>query len=104
MEVGGDGQEDFAVVHLSEDDQGLAAGQFAAFYEGTTCIGSGVILESWDDQSFTVCTKALEIARMEDKSKLGNPVKIKVKPDSSQEVYGSTEVASKASYKGIRNS
>lgn len=35
---------DVAVVHLDEDDQGLAAGQFAAFYEGTTCIGSGVIL------------------------------------------------------------
>ncbi|CAF1929373.1 unnamed protein product [Brassica napus] len=42
---------DVAVVHLDEDDQGLAAGQFAAFYEGTTCIGSGVILESWDDMA-----------------------------------------------------
>ncbi|CAL0334116.1 unnamed protein product [Lupinus luteus] len=93
MEDGGDS----AVVRLSEDDQGLAAGQFAAFYEGRTCIGSGVILESWDDQSFPVCTKALEIASMEDKSKLGNPVKIKVKPDSPQEVRSSTEVASKAS-------
>ncbi|XP_020961858.1 uncharacterized protein LOC107610164 isoform X2 [Arachis ipaensis] len=81
MEVGKDGQESVAVVRLSEDDQGLAAGQFAAFYEGRKCIGSGVILESWDDQSFPVCAKASEIARMEDKSKLGNPVKIKVKPE-----------------------
>ncbi|KAJ8422992.1 hypothetical protein Cgig2_006414 [Carnegiea gigantea] len=80
MECGGDGQGDVAVVQLSEDDQGLAAGQFAAFYRGTTCIGSGVILESWDDKGFPICEKALEIARMEDKSKLGKPVKIKVKP------------------------
>lgn len=83
MESAENGHEEVAVVHLSEDDQGLAAGQFAAFYEGRTCIGSGVILESWDDQGFPVCAKALEIARMEDKSKLGKPVKIKVKPDSS---------------------
>lgn len=68
-----------AVVKLSEDDQGLAAGQYAAFYEGSICIGSGVILESWDDQGFPVCEMALEIARMEDKSKLGKPVKIKEK-------------------------
>ncbi|KAL0715407.1 hypothetical protein Bca4012_064729 [Brassica carinata] len=57
---------DVAVVHLDEDDQGLAAGQFAAFYEGTTCIGSGVILESWDDQCFPVCAKALQLAAVED--------------------------------------
>ncbi|KAH0926326.1 hypothetical protein HID58_018582 [Brassica napus] len=71
---------DDAVVHLDEDDQGLAAGQFAAFYEGTTCIGSGVILESWDDQCFPVCAKALELAAFEDKTKLGKPVKIKTMP------------------------
>ncbi|XP_061350241.1 uncharacterized protein LOC133295419 [Gastrolobium bilobum] len=97
MEVEGDGPDDSAVVRISEDDQGLAAGQFAAFYEGRTCIGSGVILESWDDQSFPICTKALEIARMEDKSKIGNPVKIKVKPDNPLVVCDSTELASKAS-------
>ena len=68
-----------AVVRLSEDDQGLAAGQYSAFYDGRFCIGSGVILESWDDQGFPVCAKALEIARMEDKSMLGKPVKIKEK-------------------------
>lgn len=82
MEPGQDGCEDIAVVHLSEDDQGLAAGQFAAFYQGRTCLGSGVILESWDDQGFPVCAKALDIARMEDKSKLGKPIKIKVLPET----------------------
>ncbi|TKY54946.1 tRNA-specific 2-thiouridylase MnmA [Spatholobus suberectus] len=99
MEVEGDGQDHSAVVRISEDDQGLAAGQFAAFYEGITCIGSGVILEFWDGQSFPVCTKAVEIARMEDKSKIGNPVKIKVKPDNPQEVCDSAELASKRNKK-----
>ncbi|KAL2540900.1 tRNA (5-methylaminomethyl-2-thiouridylate)-methyltransferase [Abeliophyllum distichum] len=84
MEVDGDGHE-IAVVKLSKDDQGLAAGQFAAFYQDRTCIGSGVILESWDDQGFPVCSRALEIASMEDKSKLGNPVKIKVKQEICHE-------------------
>ncbi|KAI3414779.1 tRNA-5-taurinomethyluridine 2-sulfurtransferase [Psidium guajava] len=83
LELGENGQEDVAVVQLPEDDQGLAAGQFTAFYQDRTCIGSGVILESWNDQGFPVCQKALEIARMEDKSKLGKPVKIKVKPDGT---------------------
>ncbi|PSS14539.1 TRNA-specific 2-thiouridylase [Actinidia chinensis var. chinensis] len=78
IELGEDGQE-VAVVQLSEDDQGLAAGQFASFYEGRTCLGSGVILESWDDLGFPVCPKALEVAAMGDKSKLGKPVKIKNK-------------------------
>lgn len=82
MEPGQDGCEDIAVVHLSEDDQGLATGQFAVFYQGRTCLGSGVILESWDDQGFPMCAKALDIARMEDKSKLGKPIKIKVKPET----------------------
>ncbi|GAA0138408.1 hypothetical protein LIER_00162 [Lithospermum erythrorhizon] len=74
-----------AVVQLAEDDQGLAAGQFAAFYKSDTCIGSGVILESWDDQGFPLCARALEMAIMEDKSKLGKPVKIKNKPESISE-------------------
>nr|GLL32508.1 uncharacterized protein LOC109152183 isoform X1 [Ipomoea trifida] len=82
MEVDDNGQE-IAVVQLTEDDQGLAAGQFAAFYNGRACIGSGVILESWDDQGYPVCERALEIARMEDKSMLGKPVKIMVKPENS---------------------
>ncbi|KAF5187377.1 tRNA-specific 2-thiouridylase MnmA [Thalictrum thalictroides] len=83
MEPNENGQVDTGVVHLSDDDQGLASGQFAAFYRGKTCLGSGIILESWEDQGFPVCTRALEIARMEDKSKLGKPVKIMVKAESS---------------------
>ncbi|KAI3886007.1 hypothetical protein MKW92_042499 [Papaver armeniacum] len=83
MEPGEDCKEDAAVVHLCEDDQGLAAGQFAAFYREKTCLGSGVILESWDDQGFPVCDKALEIAKMKDKSKLGKPVKIMTKQEPS---------------------
>ncbi|KAJ6315550.1 hypothetical protein OIU78_018931 [Salix suchowensis] len=77
IELGEDSSEEIVVVHLCEDDQGLAAGQFTAFYQGRTCVGSGVILESWDDKGFPVCQKALELARLEDKSKLGKPVKIK---------------------------
>ncbi|KAK8943768.1 hypothetical protein KSP40_PGU017182 [Platanthera guangdongensis] len=65
-----------AVVHLSEDDQGLAAGQFAAFYQENTCLGSGLILDSWDVNSFPICSKALKIAQMKDKSKIGKPVRI----------------------------
>jgi tRNA-5-taurinomethyluridine 2-sulfurtransferase len=30
---------DALVVHLSEDDQGLAAGQLAAFYSEKLCLG-----------------------------------------------------------------
>ncbi|XP_044472885.1 tRNA-specific 2-thiouridylase MnmA [Mangifera indica] len=91
IEQSEDGHGDIAVVHLSEDDQGLAAGQFAAFYQGRKCLGSGIILESWDDQGFPVCEKALEIARMEDKSKIGKPVKIKVKPETPTKVASNHE-------------
>ncbi|KAJ6895747.1 hypothetical protein NC651_022099 [Populus alba x Populus x berolinensis] len=83
VELGAHGHEEVAVVHLCEDDHGLAAGQFTAFYQGRTCIGSGVILEAGDDQGFPVCQKALELARLEDKSKLGKPVKVRVKPETS---------------------
>ena len=96
MELGKDGSEDVAVVQLPKDDQGLAAGQFTAFYLGNTCLGSGIILESWDEQGFPVCERALEIARMVDKSLLGKPVKIKVKPeDPTPELdeRGSTEAS-----------
>lgn len=77
------GNGDVADIYLSEDDQGLAAGQYAAFYQGKVCIGSGIILDSWDDESFPICAKALEIAKMEDKSKLGPPVKIKFRKEFS---------------------
>ena len=32
-----------AFVRLSENDQGLAAGQYAVFYQGGECLGCGVI-------------------------------------------------------------
>jgi len=34
-----------AHVELEQRDKGLAPGQFAAFYEGPVCLGSGVISE-----------------------------------------------------------
>lgn len=98
-----DGGEDIAVVQLLEDDQGLAAGQFAAFYQGRRCLGSGVILEAWDDQGFPVCKKALEIARMEDKSKLGKPIKIKVKPETPEEFNSNKDVQSSRNLVNAQN-
>ena len=38
-------ENDKLQVTLKEKDQGLAAGQFAVFYEGEYCLGGGVILE-----------------------------------------------------------
>ncbi|GJP64900.1 hypothetical protein CLOP_g21839 [Closterium sp. NIES-67] len=38
------GGEPAVLVTLSRDDQGLAAGQFAAFYDGDVCLGLGVIV------------------------------------------------------------
>lgn len=35
--------DDSFSVQLTERDQGIAAGQYAAFYQGTRCLGSGVI-------------------------------------------------------------
>lgn len=36
-------QTDKALVKISERDQGIAAGQYAVFYDGDECLGSGVI-------------------------------------------------------------
>jgi len=36
--------KEIALLTLSEDDQGIAAGQFAVFYDGEICLGSGVML------------------------------------------------------------
>jgi tRNA-5-taurinomethyluridine 2-sulfurtransferase len=35
-----------AIVQLPANDQGLAAGQFAVFYQGGVCLGGGVICEA----------------------------------------------------------
>eukprot|EP00958_Prasinococcus_capsulatus_P008638 scaffold847_cov385-Prasinococcus_capsulatus_cf.AAC.16 len=35
-----------ALVRLDEDDQGLAAGQYCAFYQNGICLGSGMITET----------------------------------------------------------
>lgn len=38
---------DSGLVKLSERDQGIAAGQFAVFYDGNLCLGSGVITKTF---------------------------------------------------------
>lgn len=38
--------EDNAMIQLSENDQGIAPGQFAVFYDGNHCLGAGIIQQS----------------------------------------------------------
>ena len=60
------GSTNTALVELSEDDQGIAAGQYAAFYKGDVCLGSAVISEFKVDQSSAVSSTAREAARVKD--------------------------------------
>lgn len=53
-----------AVVNLNEDDQGLAPGQYAAFYQNGVCLGSAVITETLGGAvNSNVSAKALGIAQ-----------------------------------------
>lgn len=44
------GDETASVQLLDEEDKGISPGQFAVFYDGEYCLGSGAILESIFDQ------------------------------------------------------
>ena len=37
-------EKDKAIVTICGQDQGIAAGQYAVFYDGDVCLGSGIIL------------------------------------------------------------
>ncbi|OGB97370.1 tRNA 2-thiouridine(34) synthase MnmA [candidate division TM6 bacterium RIFCSPHIGHO2_12_FULL_36_22] len=41
--------DDRARVILEKDDQGIASGQYAAFYKGNACLGSGIMERSIND-------------------------------------------------------
>lgn len=42
--AGGEGGAQYGLVLLDENDQGLAAGQYAVFYQGGVCLGAAKIL------------------------------------------------------------
>lgn len=42
------GEDDKALVTIFGQDQGIAAGQYAVFYDGDICLGNGVITQSLD--------------------------------------------------------
>ncbi|GBG85929.1 hypothetical protein CBR_g40742 [Chara braunii] len=59
------------VVRLMQDDQGLAPGQFAAFYRQDVCVGSGVILETLGAEGARETTLVSETAMNVARSKEG---------------------------------
>ncbi|CAH1454545.1 unnamed protein product [Lactuca virosa] len=67
---------------IPEDDQGLATGPFAAFINKSFVWGQGNfgIMDDAKGFLFLFLTRLVILQKMEDKSKLGQPVKIKPKP------------------------
>lgn len=52
-----------ATVHLSENDQGLAPGQYVVFYQECICLGSALITEAQSGAyDLSVSFQALEVA------------------------------------------
>ncbi|MCO5595745.1 hypothetical protein L7F22_049793 [Adiantum nelumboides] len=58
--------KDTALVRLSDNDQGIAAGQYAAFYRGNVCLGSAVISEFRSNGGSAVSAEAREAAKMKE--------------------------------------
>lgn len=53
-----------AIVTLSEDDQGLASGQYTAFYQKEVCLGSAVITEALGGSDHaSVSEQALQVSQ-----------------------------------------
>jgi hypothetical protein len=53
-----------AIVTLSEDDQGLAPGQYTAFYQKEVCLGSAVITEALGGSDHaSVSEQALQVSQ-----------------------------------------
>ena len=67
---------DAALVCIDENDQGLAAGQYAAFYDGSVCLGCAVILGMpADDERENVSPAAWAAAQMKELPKKVQPPK-----------------------------
>ena len=67
---------DAALVSIGEDDQGLAAGQYAAFYNGSVCLGCAIILGvPADDESENVSPAAWAAAQVKELPKKVQPPK-----------------------------
>lgn len=79
-----------ALVRLSDDDQGIASGQYAALYKGQVCLGSGVINEFRSDRSSAVSVEAREAAKMKEMP-IGRLSKSKMKKMAALQKKSETE-------------